>query len=310
MSAQNHSKYYKANGKLLITAEYFVLDGAKALAVPCKYYQEMHISPSEKEGIYWESKDENNNIWFYCHFTQNIEISICSDYSIAETLKDIILSGIQYSENIDFNNVYIETKVNFNRNFGLGTSSTLISLIAQWLHVDPYLLLEKSFGGSGYDIACATSKKAITYQITNSNERAINEVFFQPEFKQNIFFVYLEKKQNSRSGIEHYRKLAIQEKHKIIEQINNITEKIIYTNNIEEFNHLIAEHETIISNQLQIQPIKEQLFSDFEGSIKSLGAWGGDFVMVCSANGEKYIQHYFKEKKYNNIISFTQMIQD
>ena len=35
-----------------------------------------------------------------------------------------------------------------------------------------------------------------------------------------------------------------------------------------------------MSELLDTKTIKELLFPDFSGTIKSLGAWGGDFVLV------------------------------
>lgn len=299
-------QYYKANGKLLLTAEYFVLDGAKALAMPSKFYQEMQVLQTETEGILWESYDEKNELWFTCHFNKNIELSIYSDEKVAKTLQNIILKSKEKTKAIDFNNIYIKTKVNFNRSFGLGTSSTLISLVAQWLNVNPYFLLKNSFGGSGYDIACATAKNPITYQYIN-NERKINDVAFAPSFSNAIFFIYLDKKQDSRNGIQHYKNIAPTDKTQTIDRLSSITDEFLSCNNILIFNNLIEEHEHIIASQLQMTPIKQQLFSNFEGSIKSLGAWGGDFVMACSSNGSEYIKSYFLDKKYNNIIPFNDM---
>jgi hypothetical protein len=48
----------------------------------------------------------------------------------------------------------ITTHLNFLK-MGTGNSSTLINNIAQWLQIDAFTLLNNSFGGSGYDIACA-----------------------------------------------------------------------------------------------------------------------------------------------------------
>jgi len=47
------------------------------------------------------------------------------------------------------------------------------------------------------------------------------------------------------------------------------------------------------------------LFSDFSGSIKSLGAWGGDFVLVAHSENPTA---YFKEKGYEVIFSYHQMV--
>jgi hypothetical protein len=46
-------------------------------------------------------------------------------------------------------------------------------------------------------------------------------------------------------------------------------------------------------------------FSDFKGEIKSLGAWGGDFVMVIS---ESDPTAYFSEKGFTTVISYDEMI--
>lgn len=44
--------------------------------------------------------------------------------------------------------------------------------------------------------------------------------------------------------------------------------------------------------------------------VKSLGAWGGDFVLVSNDLDMDYVKKYFQSKGYNNIISFNDMIQD
>ncbi len=59
----------------------------------------------------------------------------------------------------------VHTTLSFPREWGLGSSSTLISNIAQWANVDPFALLSETFNGSGYDIACAQHNRPIIYQI-------------------------------------------------------------------------------------------------------------------------------------------------
>jgi len=54
-----------------------------------------------------------------------------------------------------------------------------------------------------------------------------------------------------------------------------------------------------------MQTIKEALFHDFDGVIKSLGAWGGDFVMVISKDNPK---DYFKKRGYDIVIPYDEMI--
>ena len=43
------------------------------------------------------------------------------------------------------------------------------------------------------------------------------------------------------------------------------------------------EHENIIASATLQEPIHQSFFSAYsEGKIKSLGAWGGDFILVTS----------------------------
>ncbi|MFN5366863.1 MAG: hypothetical protein ACK5CH_15765 [Bacteroidota bacterium] len=55
----------RASGKLLLTGEYFVLDGATALALPVRYGQRLEVSPTRPSGLFaWNSRDEHGNPWF------------------------------------------------------------------------------------------------------------------------------------------------------------------------------------------------------------------------------------------------------
>ena len=46
--------------------------------------------------------------------------------------------------------------------------------------------------------------------------------------------------------------------------------------------------------------------SYFNGQIKSLGAWGGDFILV---SGDKDTPFYFKSKGYETILPFSNFIR-
>ena len=48
-------KTFRSHGKLLLTSEYVVLDGAKALALPTKFGQSLSILPNNKGNISWQS---------------------------------------------------------------------------------------------------------------------------------------------------------------------------------------------------------------------------------------------------------------
>jgi len=69
---------------------------------------------------------------------------------------------------------------------------------------------------------------------------------------------------------------------------------------------LLTTHETIISKLVQLPTITNQHFSDYkEGVIKSLGGWGGDFILVT---GSPNAMDYFREKGFTTIIPYSEMI--
>ena len=301
---------YRSNGKLLLTAEYAVLDGAKALAIPTKYGQSLVVETNDSNLISWKSFNEHNEVWFQCSITFD---EISTPDKTDHTSDDIKLRLLQILEATTFLNpeflvsnqgYNITTHQDFNRLWGLGTSSTLINNIAKWANVDAYKLLQKTFGGSGYDIACAQNNTSITFQLKPEQKPVVTPVNFQPEFKHHLYFVYLNQKQNSRDGISAYKTLGKIDADSIAE-ISAITEDMIRCISLSEFNNLIEIHEKIISNLIEQDPIKMQLFPDFNGTIKSLGAWGGDFILVAAKNNPTT---YFNAKGLDTVIPYVDMV--
>lgn len=300
---------FYSNGKLLITGEYVVLDGAKALALPTKFGQFLEVSSGKENTISWKSYDSDGLIWFEGDFSfETIKNKIHSDSknTVKNTLIDILHQA--YNQNNTFLNpsegYTITTKLTFPRFWGLGTSSTLINNIAQWLKIDAFELLRKSFGGSGYDIACAQNDTPILYRL-EKEEPQVETVCFRPVFADQLYFVYLNQKQNSRTAINAYYNKQPRIGKTILE-INRITAALLTTDTINRFSELLESHEIIMSNVLEMQTVKEALFSDFKGVVKSLGAWGGDFVLVVSEENPK---SYFQRKGYDTIIPYRDMIK-
>lgn len=301
---------YTANGKLLLTSEYFILDGAKGLALPTKYHQKLVLQTIQSEILEWKSYDENGEIWFYCNFDKHLNLIDYSDIEVSEMLRKILKTASELNNFKSIYGVKASTYLNFNRHWGLGTSSTLISLIAQWFDINPYQLLEQTFGGSGYDIACATAYKPILFSKNECNEIKVELCNFNPPFKNQLYFVYLNQKQNSRTAIQYYKQTKIEDRQAIIQQLNELTKIISNTTDKFEFDKCLIQHENIISRFLSLEKVQDKYFSDFNGVVKSLGAWGGDFVLVSNDLDMDYVKKYFQSKGYNNIISFNDMIQD
>lgn len=304
-------KTFRSNGKLLLSAEYVVLDGAKALAIPTAYGQSLIVEPNTSKSIYWKSYNELNKVWFEDEFfidksATKLKIKAKNFTDISKRLIQILNAA--YSLNPEFLNsnqgYKITTHQDFNRLWGLGTSSTLINNIANWVNVDAYKLLEKTFKGSGYDIACAKHNTPISYQLKGLVSPLVKTVPFNPRFKDQLYFVYLNQKQNSRDGIATYKK-NVKIDVSIIEEINGITEEMITCDSIIKFEKLIHTHEIIISKLINQKPVKYRLFNDYKGSIKSLGAWGGDFVLVTSKVDPT---EYFVSKGFDTIIPYNKMV--
>ena len=296
-----------ANGKLLLTGEYAVLDGAKALALPTTYGQYFQVEKLKNPSLFWEAYDENGKIWFEAKFKlPNLDIISTSDIEGAMFIRELFQAASQQKELILNYGPYIKTSLTFSKNWGLGSSSTLLWSFAKWLELDPYLLLEKTMGGSGYDIACADSKRPIIYQLEVEN-RVVEPVLFNPPFRDQLYFLHLNQKQNSRKGIKTYRD-NLQEKNEFVKQINSITEEVLVCNKLSDFNALINLHEDIVSYFLQLSKVKNEYFSDFEGSIKSLGAWGGDFCLVTSEDPYEAVKNYFSRKGFDVLIPYKSII--
>ena len=305
-------KEFYSNGKLLISGEYVVLDGATALAIPTSFGQNLRVEKIDEPVLNWKSFDNQGNIWFEGSFRfekgQIIATSNSAEENsqVSEKLQNILTEAHKLNpEVLSENQGYaVSSKLDFPQNWGLGSSSTLINNISQWFDIDPYQLLEKTFGGSGYDIASAQNEHAITY-IVNNNKRQVLAAGFDPAFKNELFFVHLNRKQSSRESIAHYRNQPKEKLEEAVEKITSLTHQIIAAETLSEFELFLEIHETVISQIIQTPKIKTQLFQDYPGSIKSLGGWGGDFILATGAEKEK---EYFRSKGYKTIVPYSEMV--
>ena len=90
-----------------------------------------------------------------------------------------------------------------------------------------------------------------------------------------------------------------------MKQIDQLTEQFLKCETVTEFEVLIEAHEALVSKVIQLAPVKEKLFNDYYGAVKSLGAWGGDFVL---ATGDHNTKSYFESKGYHTVLKYTDLI--
>ncbi len=305
------NQYFFGHGKILLTGEYFVLEGALALAIPTKVGQSLSVSytPSFSPTLTWKSYDVKGDCWFeskyeFWHF-------LCLDTNPSEEalLLQKILQQVRKQNSHflrDDVDVKVETRLGFPLSWGLGSSSSLIYNIAQWAYVSPFELLFKTLGGSGYDIACAQSDGPIAYKKSSTGPNW-SPLYFYPSFRQNIFFVYLGRKKNSREAVIDYAKKGPFEA-SLHTKISELTQEFINAQTLKQFQAAMNTHEELVGKSLDMTPIKELLFADFKGSVKSLGAWGGDFVLVATEEDLLSVKKYFLEKGLDVVYSFDDLI--
>lgn len=294
---------YYSNGKLLLTGEYLVLDGALALGIPTKFGQSLEIQSTNDSKIHWQSLDEKGNIWLDAVVNLPINSSSKTKPENENLFKVLNQATKQNPDFLSDKGYTIKTKLTFPLDWGLGSSSTLINNIAQWAQIDAFKLLQETLGGSGYDIACAQNNTPILFHL-EQQKPVVKPINFSPIFKEQLYFVHLNKKQKSNLEIARYKEMknGVNEAIKTVSEITNL---LVKTTQLDDFEKLILEHEKLLASILQLPRVQEIYFKDYFGQIKSLGAWGGDFIL---ATGNEDTPKYFKKKGFETVLLYDEMV--
>lgn len=298
---------FRSNGKILLSSEYLVLDGADSLALPSKLTQDLILSKCDDQIIEWQSIDKDDNIWYEEKFylKKNKLVYSGNKNKVSEKLLLLFKHILKTKKYKDLLGNKFTTKLNFGIEWGLGTSSTFVNNLAKWADVDPYQLLFSAFNGSGYDIACCDVNFPIIFKRYENNI-SVEKTRFNPPFADSLYLIYLEKKQNTHKSIKNYKSVKNFNTTELIEKINSITYKLINCKNLNEFENLIEKHESIISSLIGIESIQQTTFKDYKnGKIKSLGAWGGDFILVTSKSNDL---SYFRNKGLKLIFQLKDLV--
>lgn len=317
---------YNSHGKFLLTGEYLVLKGALALALPLKLGQSMEVEAleSNNEQLCWEAFRPDGK-WFSVTLNRDNLVNFSTnDPDKALRLSEILQAVKQLNPKaFEGNDLRFTTRLDFDPNWGLGSSSTLIASLARWANVNPYELLKLTFGGSGYDIACASAEGPIYYQLAGLDgfvprngakqepklTPLVDPVVFNPPFADHLFFVYQGQKQSSSKEIKAFlAKVHPDDLQKDIEAVSEISRAVPKCQNIGEFSMLMQCHERIIARCICQEPVQKR-FPDFEGTLKSLGAWGGDFILAATEWDESQVRAYFKTKGLEVIFGYKDIVK-
>lgn len=301
---------FYSHGKFLITGEYLVMKGVPALAVPLRPGQKLTVCPApEKNSLLWKSFF-NRKLHFTCKIEINpLRIKESSDYEVAERLLKILFLARQMNPEFLSQETSLQaiSEADFEPDWGMGSSSTLISNIAFWAGVDPFRLNAPVFNGSGYDILCSRASGPLIYRF-NGNKPLARLVTFKPSFAEQIYFVYTGSKANTRSSLQIHMESVLSASQSELDQIADLSDRFVSSQDLSEFEECILVHEKLIGKILEKSPIKEERFPDFSGQIKSLGAWGGDFVMVTWKEDFFSLLSYMRKKNAGPVFPFTELV--
>lgn len=305
---------YFAPGKIMLTGEYLVMNGFDSFAFPTKMGQWLDVyefdTPDElSDFIVFQAKDFQDNVWFETklllpdfqpieiHHVENILVNrLCGIFKLAEN--DFWTSGRSFR---------LETRLEFNRVWGLGSSSTLVKLMSDFLNVDPFKIQFEIFGGSGYDVAIAKLQKPLLYWLT-SDEMNWNYWKLNAELTEKWFVVFYGKKMDSRSSLANVQ-----------DELNQIAEDDFYTaqfdkilNNTKVATDLISlessleMYQMLLSQSLML-PTPYELLGikpTNKGLCKWLGAWGGDMILINETILQTYPSAFenFEMMPWNDLV--------
>jgi mevalonate kinase len=327
--SQFPTRQYYGHGKLMFTGEYVSLLGAKVLAIPTKLGQMMVVRTrsSNSPVLHWRGIDCEGKIWFSAkfelwHFNLIDEPALEADQipimdpDKVYYLQKLLSSARSINPHFlrDEEDVFVETRLEFPLHWGLGSSSSLIYNVAQWAYISPFKLSATMSSGSHYDIACAQSNGPIVYQLDLMSDEPTptwQSVTFNPNFKEHLYFLYRGNKKDTQVEIQRFRNLEHSAEFikKVVKDISGITATMLEVESFNQFCHLIDTHEEIIASAIDQPPLKMKYYPDFEGSIKSLGAWGGDFALVATRLAYDQVKNYFIKDDKTILLTYDMLFK-
>jgi mevalonate kinase len=303
-------KELQAHGKLLISAEYMVLHGSEALALPLKKGQSLQRIKSEDNTRFaWDAYHEDDP-WFGAHFDPStLDIVETTDQEKAEQLRKLLRACIAMNPLFQKELFAwdVETRLDFSPAWGFGSSSSLTALMAEWAKVNPLDLHFMISEGSGYDVACAIADKSIVYSLQNDGPH-YQSVPFNPPFSAQLYFVWLGSKQPTANHLEEIANLLTPDDENI-HHFSTLTRSMLESVKLSDFQLLMEEHEAKLSELIRLDRV-EVRFPGLQGSVKSLGAWGGDFVMIASDQDPEALFSYLDKLGLSTRFQYKDLVYD
>lgn len=306
---------FYAPGKILLNGEYTVLVGFEGMALPVKCGQWLdswifNTPPNGADTLYYQALDENEQPWFQLNISleellPSSEIS-SEDKSVSDTFLKM-LNMVPESFFEPGKSIRLVTRLEFNRNSGLGSSSTFVALMSQFFRLNPHEVQAQLFGGSGYDVAIAQVQKPLIFW---KNPQGVH---FRPwklssSLTQQWHIVFWGEKVNSRNS-----SAAVKE---TLDQLSGDT---AYKMQLEKILSLTRDAQDIPTLETSLE-IMQMFLSQLlgletpyqslqmkpvsQGLCKWLGAWGGDMLLV----NKKILQEYPSIFKNKTVVAWNDWV--
>jgi mevalonate kinase len=273
----NPGPFYSC-GKVMLTGEYAVLHGAKALSLPATVGQTLNVELHHLPEVVVQSHTLHGATWLQARYS--LEGTLLDGPPAAVRLQALLQKALALSGATTLPPSQLTFQLQFEQHWGLGSSATLVHLVAQWLGVDAMALFERTEKGSGYDLATALEGQPIVYQITPEGPRWKPTAAHWP-FMDQLWLVPTGGKQRSDVEVTRFLERPVPQTAQL-DRISAIAEELVEVSNPTDFKALMHEHEQIIAAMVGQTPLAER-FPHPNLGLKWLGAWGGDLVLAVGA---------------------------
>lgn len=287
---------YFSHGKIMLAGEYAVMAGIESLALPVAQGQWMQVWDMPAKGVsklVWQGKEADGTVWFECRIDTDImHISESTDEDVAKTLVKLLREvQIHRPELFSGRTLRLETQCEFRRDYGLGSSSTMVANLSKWSGVDAFVLQEAGFGGSGYDVAVALLGRPLVFwkegELACWSPWSLN-----PELTEGWYLAFPGKKQNSRSSLSAVREKldSLKTDTMMLQQLNAVVNALKHPRSLPLAEAMLEMWQALLGQHLEIPRAWDDLkLEPMQGGLcKWLGAWGGDVLLINRATLDRY----------------------
>ncbi len=295
-------KKYWIPGKLMLAGEYAVLKGATALSVPTKYGQTFCFSPQE-EGCTVSTKFREELVFQGC-FDGNGKVVATSDESKGNFISSV-LKAIYDLTRKDLPAFNLMIQSDFPLEWGLGSSSAFLTGMSRYLHIDVMELNEHLGHSSGYDVATQWHQQPILYKRMNEKPQIL-PVSLDYAFANSLYFVWTGKKRSTAESVkQHKHKLN---RNDLVRSIDPFVTQMAFATTLDGFANALQAHESFMSQILAEATLKDKVSHLSDIPVKSLGAWGGDFILLVWQKDPHELKQLIEEAGFDTLIPWKDMV--